>query len=226
MFMDSSGNIVVVESDPEIIKVVRAQRARAGNRTVTVLDNPSTVIQLARYDHAVSVLFGLAQFKSFGRRISKQFDEIREITKIILVLREAELMEALDYVDWCDGFLFIDRQPERLNEIIDLAVHGYCIFPTSLLSVLVSHHLRLDIMPTLSKNEINVLTLLGRGLTNRVIAQGLGFRDSTVKNYVRSILKKMHFRNRTEAGIFAFRHLLAKASEEAREEPLASYNNG
>lgn len=222
MFMTSGGNIVVVGSDPEIIEVVRTQLARTGNRSLVVLGDPSTVVQSARCGCAAAVLFGLAQFKSFGRRISEQIREIRETAKIILVLREAAVMEALDYIDWCDSFLFIDRQSERLDDIIDLAGHGFCIFPTSLLSILVSHHLRLDILPTLSRNETAVLALLGRGLTNRMIAECLGFRDSTVKNYVRSVLKKMHFRNRTEAGIFAFRHLLSGTGQEGE----GWYDNG
>ena len=99
----------------------------------------------------------------------------------------------------------------RSHEVIDLAAQGYCLFPTTLLSVLASRHLRLDILPTLSQGEAEVLKLLGRGLTNKAIAQQLGARDSMVKNLVRSVLRKMHFRNRTEAGIFAFRYFAAEA---------------
>ncbi|MBE0529786.1 MAG: response regulator transcription factor [Rhodospirillales bacterium] len=207
--MNARRHIVVAEDDPDVIEVIQEQWRDGGKGSFIVIGNPLIDLLPSRCTRSTVILFGLTQFKAFGRPICRRIEEVRKTAKVILVLREAQVMDALDYIDLCDGFLFIDRQPERLHEVIDLAIQGYCLFPRTLLSVLASRHLRLDILPTLSEGEAEVLSLLGQGLTNKFIAQRLGIRDSTVKNLVRSVLRKMHFRNRTEAGIFAFRYLAA-----------------
>lgn len=207
--MNARRHIVVAEDDPDVIEVIQEQWKDGGKGSFIVIGNPLIDLLPSHCTRSTVILFGLTQFKAFGRPICRRIEEVRKTAKVILVLREAQVMDALDYIDLCDGFLFIDRQPERLHEVIDLAVQGYCLFPRTLLSVLASRHLRLDILPTLSEGEAEVLSLLGQGLTNKFIAQRLGIRDSTVKNLVRSVLRRMHFRNRTEAGIFAFRYLAA-----------------
>lgn len=57
----------------------------------------------------------------------------------------------------------------------------------------------------LTARELEVLVLLGRGSSNREIAQHLFIADNTVKNHVRSILLKLDCRSRTEAVVTAHR---------------------
>jgi len=209
-------HIIVAEDDPDIIEVIQEQWSEGGSGSFFVLGNALLDLLPSHCNRKTFILFGLSQFRTFGRPMCKRIEEVRESAKVILVLRESEVMDALDYVELCDGFFFIDRQPERLHEVIDLAAQGYCLFPKTLLSVLGSRHLRMDILPNLSPSESEVLSLLGQGLTNKAIAQRLAVRDSTVKNLVRAVLRKLHFRNRTEAGLFAFRYLSAGRAEAAR----------
>ncbi len=59
----------------------------------------------------------------------------------------------------------------------------------------------------LSKQERHVLDLLAEGLTNRQIADQLHLAEKTIKNYVTSILSKMGMTRRTEAAVYAARHI-------------------
>ena len=59
----------------------------------------------------------------------------------------------------------------------------------------------------LSAQERHVLDLLAEGLTNRQIGQRLYLAEKTVKNYVTSVLSKMGMTRRTEAAVYAARHL-------------------
>jgi two-component system response regulator DevR len=59
----------------------------------------------------------------------------------------------------------------------------------------------------LSQQERQVLELLVEGLTNRQIAERLFLAEKTIKNYVTSVLSKLGMTRRTEAAVYAARHL-------------------
>jgi DNA-binding NarL/FixJ family response regulator len=61
---------------------------------------------------------------------------------------------------------------------------------------------RLD---ALTVQEKKVLSLIGRGLTNRQIGEDLFLAEKTVKNYVSSILAKLGFDRRTQAAVYVTR---------------------
>ncbi len=51
----------------------------------------------------------------------------------------------------------------------------------------------------LTPREIEVLELIGRGMSNKEIATSLGIEVATAKNHVHNILEKLHVRRRGEA---------------------------
>ena len=53
--------------------------------------------------------------------------------------------------------------------------------------------------PDLSRREIEVLQLIARGMTNKLIAYQLGTAEYTINNHVKSILRKMGASDRTHA---------------------------
>ena len=55
----------------------------------------------------------------------------------------------------------------------------------------------------LTDRELDVLTCLGRGLSNADIARELSLSEATVKSYVSRMLVKIDCRNRTQAGLLA-----------------------
>jgi DNA-binding NarL/FixJ family response regulator len=59
----------------------------------------------------------------------------------------------------------------------------------------------------LTDQEHQVLELLAEGLTNRQIGEQLHLAEKTVKNYVTSLLSKMGMARRTEAAVYAARHM-------------------
>ena len=61
----------------------------------------------------------------------------------------------------------------------------------------------------LSDRELDVLRLLGNGMTNAAIAENLFLSEGTVRNYVSSILAKLQVEDRTQAAVLAVRHGLA-----------------
>ena len=59
----------------------------------------------------------------------------------------------------------------------------------------------------LSKQEREVLVLIAEGLSNKQIGERMYLAEKTIKNYVTSVLSKMEMTRRTEAAVYAARHL-------------------
>lgn len=60
----------------------------------------------------------------------------------------------------------------------------------------------------ISVRELEVMTLLAEGLSNKQIARRLGIREQTVKNHVTRTMGKLGVQNRTEVGLLAAKHRL------------------
>jgi DNA-binding NarL/FixJ family response regulator len=58
----------------------------------------------------------------------------------------------------------------------------------------------------LSPREIEILDLVARGNSNKIIARKLSISDQTVKNHVSAILRKLEVNDRTEAVVYALRN--------------------
>ena len=59
----------------------------------------------------------------------------------------------------------------------------------------------------LSKQEREVLLLIVEGLSNKQIGERMFLAEKTVKNYVSSLLSKLGLERRTQAAVFATKHL-------------------
>ena len=66
----------------------------------------------------------------------------------------------------------------------------------------------------LSKREVEVLALLGEGLSNAEIAARLYISTKTAGNHVSNILAKLHLRSRAEAAAYATRYLDKSSAQE------------
>ena len=109
------------------------------------------------------------------------------------------------------GFLLKRTKPEELISAIHTVAEG-----DSLLSPSVTRRV-IDRMATqpvaglsgkrldeLTPREREVLELIGRGLSNREIAEAFVIEESTVKTHVKRILMKLGLRDRVQAVIFAY----------------------
>ena len=74
----------------------------------------------------------------------------------------------------------------------------------------------------LSGREMEVLTNVTKGMSNKEIAKTMGISHQTVKNHVTSILRKLGVEDRTQAAIYALRRgwvRLNQPNSETQETP-------
>jgi DNA-binding NarL/FixJ family response regulator len=62
----------------------------------------------------------------------------------------------------------------------------------------------------LSEREVEVLGLVGQGLSNKEISRELSISEKTVKNHISNIFSKLHVCDRTQAVLYAIRKGLVK----------------
>lgn len=92
-----------------------------------------------------------------------------------------------------DAFVLKDRGISELMVTIEKIMNGQKEYSSELMDVLVGQR------NPLSEQEMNVLRLMGQGLSNNDIAQQLFLSTGTVRNYVSVILSKLGVENRTQA---------------------------
>lgn len=58
----------------------------------------------------------------------------------------------------------------------------------------------------ISEKELEIITLVADGLSNKEIADRLYLSEGTVRNYLSTILEKLNLRDRTQLAIFFYQH--------------------
>lgn len=107
-----------------------------------------------------------------------------------------------------DGYILKDTDPEDMIRLIGNAMEGQDAISPELVSVLTAAlrkenlgHKRSD--AALTDRELCILKSLAAGKSNKLIARELDIMESTVKVHIRNLLKKLKFRSRVEAAVWA-----------------------
>jgi RNA polymerase sigma factor (sigma-70 family) len=105
--------------------------------------------------------------------------------------------------------------PEELAETIKSAARGEAVLDSKVASRLM-HEYRDDANESmqaymqLTNREQEVLELIAKGLSNAQIAEQLFISEKTVKSHVSNILSKLHFADRTQVAVFAWKEGIVK----------------
>lgn len=129
----------------------------------------------------------------------------RSVCTVLAVTRDT-LLDAIDVLGYFDAVLFADQPIARQVAALEVALDGYILLPDYIDSRFTPDTVRAALAQWLTPRERHLLDVLATGATNRAISEMLGTTEANVKGLVRSVLKKLHLRNRTEAALFAVRN--------------------
>ncbi|WP_217238168.1 response regulator transcription factor [Streptomyces sp. AC555_RSS877] len=109
------------------------------------------------------------------------------------------------------GFLLKDTPPDRLLAAIDTVHAGDMLFSAPVIKRLIETYTPRPAVPephcgldTLTPRELEVLGLVGAGMSNSDIAQRLVLSTATIKTHVHRCMSKLTLNSRAQAVVFAY----------------------
>ncbi len=109
------------------------------------------------------------------------------------------------------GFLLKDVPAQQLVAAIEFVAIGGSLFAPSVTTRLIERFsrtttptLKAAALDQLTAREVEVLTLVARGLSNAELAAELFVSEHTIKTHVASVLAKLGLRNRVQAVVLAY----------------------
>ena len=126
---------------------------------------------------------------------------------------ESDLVDALG--NGAQGYLLKDMEPDELVVAIREIVAGKTVVAPDLATILARTEKgdnveKYDPFAVLTPRELEVVTLIAEGQSNKVIARNLYISDGTVKLHVKSILKKLNVNSRITIAVMAVEYGVKK----------------
>jgi DNA-binding NarL/FixJ family response regulator len=113
------------------------------------------------------------------------------------------------------GYILKDDDPDTMLRAIRAVAHGESLLGPTIAQKVMRQFSGLrskqtPLVDDLTPRELEVLKLIGSGLTNRQIAEELILSEKTVKNHINNIFSKLHVYDRSQAILYAIREGLVK----------------
>ncbi|WP_047396242.1 two-component system response regulator NarL [Chitinibacter sp. ZOR0017] len=167
-------------------------------------------IELVRQLQPDLVLLDLNMKEMDGITTLKAIREMELDTRVVMLTvsdQSSDLVAAVRA--GADGYLLKDMEPEDIISRLGDAMEGSMAIPERLGRALAlalrneDGKVRNDMLAQLTDREHDILIGLAKGLPNKLIGRELGIAEGTVKVHMKSLLRKLNFRSRLEAAIWA-----------------------
>lgn len=138
-----------------------------------------------------------------GTRLIKQhFPDVRVV--ILTTFKDVDyIKEALK--NGAEGYILKSQPADSIIESIRIVAKGNIVLEKEVaqsISSLFQEEQKEKVDYDLTQRELDILQLVGDGLSNKEISAKLYLSEGTVRNYVTTLLEKFHLRDRTQLAIF------------------------
>lgn len=172
-------------------------------------DGESFLNYIAENELPDIVLLDLVMPNMNGIEITEKLKTTYPQIKILVLTSYIDDEHVISAIDkGADGYEMKDVEPEQLIDSINRVLNGEKIIHPQAQNVIESVNKKPHMTNKLSKREIEVLTEMVKGKTNKEIAATLFVSEKTVKTHVSHIFNKLQVTDRTKAAIYALENKL------------------
>lgn len=138
-------------------------------------------------------------------RAMRNADVVSRIIMLTVSDSDEDVVCAITY--GADGYLLKDMDPEKILEKLKEAALGKMVISEKLTHVLAGairggSDKKSNVLAKLTSREHEILKLIAKGMSNKLIARELDISDGTVKVHVKHVLKKLELNSRVEAAVW------------------------
>ncbi|PWW10460.1 MULTISPECIES: two-component system response regulator NarL [Pseudidiomarina] len=210
---DTPASIMLVDDHPLLRKGLKQLISlEDGLEVVAECSSGAEALELAEEIDPDLIILDLNMQGMDGLETLKRMRDNGVTSRIVmLTVSDADEDVVTAITNGADGYLLKDMDPELLLEQIQRAIEGKMVLSEAITEVLATA-LRRPSAPSASKydsltnREQEILKLIAKGMSNKVIARELDISDGTVKVHVKHLLKKLGLRSRVEAAVWMVNH--------------------
>jgi DNA-binding NarL/FixJ family response regulator len=221
--------IIVVDDHPLFRQgVVNLLSLEPGFKIVGQAENGTNALALIRNLHPAIAVVDIGLPGMNGQQVTRRVVQEKLPTRIVL-LTAYDDQEQIIHAAWAGAAAYCakDIEPNQLIQAIKEVVEGKFVIQGRVFSqkefeywleeeMEKARHLYSEPgspFHPLSDREMEVLTCVVKGLSNKEIASSLGISHQTVKNHVTSILRKFGVEDRTQAVVYALKRGWVKLTD-------------
>ncbi|MFL5894152.1 MAG: response regulator [Thermoleophilaceae bacterium] len=165
-------------------------------------------VALASAERPDVVLMDLEMPDVDGIEATRRIRAAEPDVNVVVLTAFSDRERILDAIDaGAVGYLLKDAEPDELVRGLEAAARGESPLSPKAAQALVAARADRSDAPQLTPREREVLALLAVGLPNKLIARRLEISEKTVKAHLTSIFQRIGVTDRTQAALWAQRHL-------------------
>ena len=206
LFTDGLARIIGAQPGMEVVGM--AHDGESGVRMCREL-RPDVILM----DISMPVMDGVAATR-------KLRDHLPDTKVLILTVHSDDVHVFQGIKAGATGYLLKDCTPEDLSRAIRTVHAGDTIMAPEIARKMLLAFEEAGSepsAPSLTERELEIITALARGRSNKQIARALNISEKTVRNHISNIYKKLHVYDRTQAVLYAIREGLVDVEDLEQE---------
>ncbi len=216
---------VLLADDHNVLRQGIAQmlEAQPDMKVIAQTGNGSDAVDLARTHKPDIVLLDINMPEMDGVEAARRImAELPKTGIIILTMyrRDEYVFEAIKA--GASGYLLKEVELDELLAAIRAVAQGEAVIDSAIANQVLAEFRqpqKTNEAPesSLSERDIDILSLVAKGLSNQEIADQLFISEKTVRNRLSMVFKQLHVKNRTEAALYVLREGLVKQDQSEDE---------
>jgi DNA-binding NarL/FixJ family response regulator len=198
--------VMVVDDHPMWREAVARDLAQAGYEVVAAVGEGSQAVRLAPAVRPDVVVLDLQLPDLSGVEVLSQLIDWNPAVRVLVLSASGEHQDVLDAVKaGAAGYLVKSADREEFLDAVRRTMQGDSVFTPGLAALVLGEYRRLarspapDLAtPRLTDRETEILRLVAKGMSYRLVAETLMLSHRTVQNHVRNTLSKLQLHNRAE----------------------------